>query len=117
MKKASNKLTGKYAKLRDDLLAAVKAGCAAEARSPEDGGTYNLDAVSIYLPRWRSALIEQAAKEAGTYCTTSEMLGKTRYVFLPVTRSRGNARSRNAEAMEAVLRKMGYEAINYCAMD
>ena len=57
-------LTGKYAKLRDDLRKALDAGRQAEQQNPEDGGTCNFDAASISLPRWNRAKVEQAAKEA-----------------------------------------------------
>lgn len=110
-------LTGKYAKLRDDLRQALEAGQAAEAANPEDGGTCNFDAASLALPRWRQDLVKQAAKEAGTSCCTWELFGQRRYVFNPNTRGHGNARSRNAEAMTAALRRMGYDTFEYCQMD
>lgn len=109
-------LSGKYAKLRDDLRAALAAGRAAEDADPEDGGTCNFDAASISLPRWNTAKVEQAAKEAGTGCFVWE-LGRRRFVFNPNTRAQGNARSRNAEAMTKALRALGYDALDYCQMD
>lgn len=110
-------LTGKYAKLRDDLKVALEAGRTAERENPEDGGTCNLDAASIRLVRWNAAKIEQAAKEAGTGCFKWEMYGGSRYVFSPDSRAQGNARSRNAEAMARALKEMGYDATDYCQMD
>lgn len=64
---APKPLTGKYAKLRDDLRKVYEIGKAAAAQV-EDGGTCNLDAPSLLLPRWQSAKIEQACKEAGCGC-------------------------------------------------
>jgi hypothetical protein len=110
-------LTGKYAKLRDDLKKALEAGRAAEDADPEDGGTCNLDAASILLPRWSASKVEQAAKEAGTGCFTWSLFRQKRYVFRPNTYAQGNARSRNAEAMTAALRSMGYDAFDYAQMD
>lgn len=110
-------LTGKYAKLRDDLRAALRAGQAMEAENPEDGGTSNFDAASLLLPRWTKSKIYQAAREAGTVCTTARLYGQCRYVFEPHTHSQGNARSRNAKAMTDALRSMGYEAYNYYQID
>lgn len=110
-------LTGKYAKLRDDLHTALQAGLAAETANPEDGGASNFDAASLYLPRWAKNKIYQAAQEAGTICTTWELCGRRRYVFEPHTHGQGNARSRNAEAITAVLRSMGYDAYNYRQID
>ena len=114
---APDPLTGKYAKLRDDLRAALQAGREAEAANPEDGGTCNFDSASLCLPRWSFAKVEQAAKEAGTNCFKWKAFGHTRLVFRPDTRGQGNARSRNAEAMTAALSKMGYDALDYCQMD
>ena len=116
-KKPAAILTGKYAKLRDDLRQALEAGRAAENADPEDGGTCNFDAASIFLPRWNSAKVEQAAKEAGTNCFDWYLFGGRRYVFSPDSRAQGNARSRNAEAMTKALKAMGYEAMDYCQAD
>lgn len=110
-------LTGKYAKLRDDLKKALEAGLAAEDADPEDGGTCNLDAASLALPHWSSAKVRQAAKEAGTGCFIWTLFGSRRFVFIPNTRGQGNARSRNAEAMTAALRSFGYDAMDYSQMD
>ena len=57
-------LTGKYAKLRDDLIKARAIALEAAAQV-EDGGTCNLDAPSLLLPRWQSAKVKQACEEAG----------------------------------------------------
>lgn len=111
------KLTGKYAKLRDDLRAALQAGREAEEANAEDGGTCNFDSAAICLPRWIAAKVEQAAEEAGTSCFKWELFRNPRFVFSPDTRAQGNARIRNAEAMTAALRSMGYDAMDYCQMD
>ncbi len=109
-------LSGRYAKLRDDLRAALAAGRAAEDADPEDGGTCNFDSAAVCLPRWPLSKVRQAAKEAGTDCFVWE-LGRKHYVFRPDTRGQGNARSRNAEAMVAALQALGYDAMDYCQMD
>ena len=44
---AAKPLTGKYAKLRDDLKAALAAGRTVEDDDPEDGGACNFDAASL----------------------------------------------------------------------
>lgn len=110
-------LTGRYAKLRDDLKKALAIGVQAEKENPEDGGTCNFDAVAIHLPRWRAALVEQAAKEAGTRCFDWKLYGHKHIVFAPDTNAQANARSRNAEAMENALRDMGYTVTSYAMMD
>ena len=115
--KAPAPLTGKYAKLRDDLKKALAAGRAVEDANPEDGGTCNFDSSALSLPRWTAEKVKQAAKEAGTGCFVWNCYGSKQFVFGPDTRAQGNARSRNAEAMTAALRSMGYDAMDYCQMD
>lgn len=110
-------LTGKYAKLRDDLKAALAEGRAAEDASPEDGGTCNFDSPALDLPRWNAAKIQQAAKEAGSGCFIWSPFGSRLFVFRPNTHAQGNARNCNAEAVSAALRRMGYDAFCYYQMD
>lgn len=110
-------LTGKYARLRDDLKKALKAGIDAEHDNPEDGGSCNFDSASISLYRWNEKLVERAAEEAGTKCFKWNLYGNARYVFNPKTHGQGNARSRNAEAMTKALKVMGYDAMDYSQMD
>ena len=110
-------LTGKYAVLREALKIAIAAGQNAETQSPEDSGTCNRDAPALNLPRWNSAKVEQAAKEAGTSCSTWTLYGCRMFVFMPRTHAQANARSRNAEAMAGALRQAGYDCQMYYAMD
>lgn len=107
-------LKGKYAKLRDDLIAALESGRAAEAATPNDGGTCNFDSPTIDLPRWQAEKIKQAAEEAGTHCY--KWFGST-WVFSPRTRAQGFARTRNAVAIKDKLCEFGYESYMYYAMD
>ena len=110
-------LTGKYAKLRDDLALALAAGRDAEALNPEDGGSCNFDSPAICLPRWKSSLVKQAAEEAGSGCFEWKLFGTKLWVFRPDTHAQGNARSRNAEAVVRALKEMGYDAMEYCQAD
>ena len=59
-------------------------------------------------------MVEQAAKEAGTYCFKWD---DGFYVFSPNTRAQANARSRNAEAMTKALENLGYKVFEYQQMD
>ena len=52
---APKPLTGKYAKLRDDLREVVARSAKPQPHKLSDGGTCNLDAPSLLLPRWQSA--------------------------------------------------------------
>lgn len=112
-----NELTGRYAKLRDDLIDAVAAGIAAEEKNPDDGGSMNFDSAAIRLPRWNSEKVEQAAREAGIGCWKWNLYGTVMFVFGPKTKSHANARSRNAEAMTRYLKGIGYDAMDYCQAD
>lgn len=109
-------LTGKYAKLRDDLKVALQAAAEA-AEKVEDTGTCNLDAASLSLPRWNKEKVKQAAKEAGTGCFVWNLYGEKRFVF--PTRVGGQAlkNEKAAEAMTAALGSMGYDAFCYQQMD
>jgi hypothetical protein len=111
-------LTGKYAKLRDDLRIALEAGRQAQQADPEDGGACNRDSAAVSLPRWNRAKVKQAAKEAGSGCFEWKLWSEKRFVFTPdCDGAQGNARSRNAEAMTAALRAAGYDALDYCQLD
>jgi len=109
-------LTGKYAKLRDDLKAAIAAGYSAAA-AVEDTGTCNLDAASLFLPRWNQKLVERAAKEAGTRCFSWHLFGCKRYVFNTPNVGQARKNEEAAEAMTKVLAAAGYDAFCYQQMD
>lgn len=116
-KEESPPLTGKYAKLRDDLKVALEAGRTAERENPEDGGTCNFDAASIRLVRWNGEKVEQAAKEAGTGCFVWNFYGQKRFVFSTRVGGQALKNEKAAEAMTAALGSMGYDAMEYCQMD
>lgn len=108
-------LTGKYAKLRDDLRKVYEIGKAAAAQV-EDGGTCNLDAPSLLLPRWQSAKIEQACKEAGCGCFEWQCFNR-RWVICFRIPGQAYKRETAAEVMTKALADMGYDALTYCAID
>ena len=116
MTNTNTPLTGKYAQLRDDLRAACE--LTAHLENTEDGGTCNFDAPTIHLPRWNSEKIKQAAREAGVgafkWTWGSTTLG---WVFPVRSSGQANRRSRRAEAVSAELKRRGYDAGMYCAMD
>lgn len=109
-------LTGKYAKLAEDLKAAAAQGVKV-AKITEDGGTCNMDAVSIDLPGWRRAKVEQAAKAADVGCFVWNLWGSKRYVFPIGGVGQANARTAAAEAMRDGLRAAGYNVGMYYQMD
>mgnify|MGYP000347053532 FL=1 len=112
---APKPLTGKYAKLRDDLRKVYEIGKAAAAQV-DDGGTCNFDAPSISLPRWQSAKVKQACKEAGCGCFEWKSFGR-RWVISFRIAGQAYKRETAAEAMTKALAGMGYDALTYCAID
>ena len=112
---APKPLTGKYAKLRDDLRKVYEIGKAAAAHV-EDGGTCNFDAPSISLPRWQSAKVKQACKESGCGCFEWKSFGR-RWVISFRIAGQAYKRETAAEAMTKALATMGYDALTYCAID
>lgn len=108
-------LSGKYAKLAEDLRKAAAVGYAA-AELSDDGGTCNFDAATIRLSGWIQAKVEQAAREAGVRCFVWNLWGSKSFVF-PIASGQGNARTAGAEAMSDHLKKAGYDAGMYYQMD
>lgn len=107
-------LTGKYAKLRDDLRTVYKIGREAAAKV-DDGGTCNTDAPSLRLTRWNTAKVEQACKEAGGGCFKWGIFN--RFVFCFPIPGQAYKNETAAEAMTKALLELGYDALTYCAMD
>lgn len=103
-----------YKKLTDDLISAGKA--AIEAAKGEDGGTANLDTVTVELPRAREEKVIQAATDAGLYASKTNWVG-IRYFIYPPYCGQGNARVRSTTAMKRVLDEAGYNTLMYCKMD
>lgn len=108
-------LTGKYAKLAEDLKAAAAIGLEAADRS-DDGGTCNMDAAALDLKGWRRESVENAAKAAGVGCFIWSLYGSKSYVF-PLRCGQGNKNMYAAEAMTQALKDMGYDASTYCQID
>ena len=76
------------------------------------------DSPTLYLPRWKKELVEQAAKEAGTHCwKLSGDWWKGCYVICPRTHSQGYPRTKNAEAMNDHFNAVGYTGSVYYQMD
>lgn len=114
-KEQAEELTGKYAKLRDDLLTAYAE--TEHIEQTEDGGTCNFDSPALKLPRWNSKKIKQAAEEAGCGAWKWELWGNARWVISFRSSGQANRRSRRADALVEALSGMGYDCTEYCAMD
>lgn len=115
-KEQATELTGKYAKLRDDLIAAYAETEYLE--QTEDGGTCNFDAPVLHLDRWNAKQIEQAAKEAGgsawKWTWGKATMG---WVFSPRSSGQGSRRTRRAEAIAKAMEAKGYSVSVYYQMD
>lgn len=109
-------LTGKYAKLAEDLRAAAAEGIC-KAMTTVDDGTCNMDAATLTLPRWQQAKVEEAARAAGVGCFVWNLWGSKSYVFPLRIQAKANARTSAAEAMRDQLSSMGYQAGMYYQMD
>lgn len=109
-------LSGRYAKLAEDLRAAAIRGKEV-ARTVDDGGTCNMDAVSLRLRGWCRAKVEQAAKAAGVGCFVWSLWGDKSFVFPLRIGAQGDARTAAAEAMRDVLQAANYDAGMYYQMD
>lgn len=103
-----------YKKLTEDLIKAKLAG--EEAAKGEDGGTANLDTMTLKLPRANEKKVIEAVKKAGLYTSgRSEWLG-SRY-FISGPGGQGNSRNRAVEAMSKVMRDAGWDVLIYYQMD
>lgn len=109
-------LTGKYARLRDDLRKAYHIGLEAAALV-SDGGTCNLDAPALILRRWNHEKVNRAAREAGGGSYTWSCYGGGCHVFCFPVGGQAYKRETAARAMTEALAAMGYEALTYCQID
>lgn len=104
-----------YKKLTEDLIKAKEA--AIEAAKGNDGGTANLDTMTLKLPGARESKVIEAVEAAGLYTSgRSEWLG-IRYFIPPPTGGQGNARNRAVEAMAKVMKEAGWNELTYYQMD
>lgn len=108
-------LTGKYKKLAEDLRNAFAYGMA--NRGTDDGGSSNFDAPTVSLPGWDKALVEAAAKTAGTMCFEWALGSSKSYLLSIPGVGQGYTRTKAAEAMCNYLKAQGYDAGMYYQMD
>lgn len=104
-----------YKKLTTDLIKAKDA--ATEAGKGEDGGTANLDTMTLSIPRAKEDKVIEAVKAAGLSTRGKrEWLGP-RYFIGPPKCGQGNSRVRATEAMLKVMQEAGWDVLMYCQMD
>ena len=102
------------------LVAALKAAADAgrAALTGEDGGACHVDSPALSLPHRPEKQVSACAKAAGTTVFVWRLYGQRLWVFnVPVSGPQGNDRTRQAEAMTAILAAAGYDALTYSQMD
>lgn len=104
-----------YKKLTADLTRARIA--AEEAAKGEDGGTANLDCMTIKLPRANEKKVIEAVKLAGLYTRGRREWVGSRFFISPPRCGQGNSRVRATEAMKKVMQEAGWDVLMYCKMD
>ncbi len=105
-------LTGKYAKLRKDIIDALLT--THDLEYTEDGGTCNFDSPVLILSRWNADKLQRAAEEAGARMWRWH---NSSWVLSFGSTGQANRRTRRAEAIERELRNRGYETGMYYQMD
>ena len=103
-----------YQKLTEDLINARIA--AEEAERGDDGGSANLDTLTIKIPRAREDKVIEAAQKAGLHVSKQEWLGPRFFVYPPKC-GQGNSRVRATKAMKKVLVEAGYRCLMYERID
>lgn len=104
-----------YKKLTKDLIKAKEA--AIEAAKGDDGGSANLDEVTIRIPKAREDKVIAAVNEAGLYTLgRKEWIGPC-YFISPPACGQGNSRYRAVQAMDKVLQEAGWSTLIYHRMD
>ncbi|OZV12289.1 hypothetical protein CIW83_09320 [Tissierella sp. P1] len=103
-----------YKKLTEDLIQARLA--AEKAAEGEDGGTANLDTMTIKLPRANEKKVIEAVKKAGLYTRGRRDWLGPRY-FISGPGGQGNSNTRAVEAMTKVMREAGWNVLIYYQMD
>lgn len=79
----------------------------------EDGGTYNLDAITIMLPRWNVGKVKTAVEAADM----SAWKGNGYFVINPRTSGQANRRTRICEAIKKELKNKGYDVGMFYMVD
>jgi hypothetical protein len=100
-----------YERLTNDLIQAKEA--AIKVAKGDDGGTVNLDCMTLSIPRAREAKVLEAVKASGLYCRGKRHWIGPRYFIGPPGCDQGNARVRQVQAMAEVMRQAGWDVLVY----
>lgn len=105
----------RYKKLYEDLVKAKEA--AIEAAKGEDGGSANLDTLTIRLPRYKEDKVIEVVKAAGLYTRGRTQWIGSRFFIEPPGCGQGNSRYRAVQAMKNVMEEEGWDVLVYYQMD
>lgn len=104
-----------YKKLTQDLIIAKNA--AINSIKNDDGGSANLDCLSITLPRYREEKVVEAVLGSGLYTSgRTNWYGPCYMINAPIGRQ-GNDNTRQVEAMYEKLKVMGYDVLVFSKAD
>lgn len=105
-----------WQKLISDLRESNKAAKAA-AEAVSDGGSANLDAVFLSIPRQQEIKVLKAIQEAGLYCRGKrEWIGKG-YMITPSCDGMANKREKAVTVMVEQMRERGWDVIAFRMVD
>ena len=102
----------KYEQLTLDLQHAGKTAAMLFGDS-EDGGTCNLDAITMTLPHWNTNKVKTAAEAAGMSAWKSSGY----FVINPRTSGQANRRTRICGAIKKELKSKGYDVGMFYMVD
>lgn len=104
-----------YEKFTKDLIEAKEKALNVVLR--DDGGSANLDRLTISLPRLREEKVIEAIKRAGLWTSGKHDWIGQRYFISAPHGSQGNDNTRQIEAMRDCLKEKGYDVLIYYHMD
>ena len=106
-----------FEKLTAAVTAAMQAGQTAADSKPDDGGTCNMDAVILRIPRINEQKVVEAMAAAGVHTRKDTWWHGPGYMINPTSGGQGDRNTRAAEAIAKSLKEAGYDAMMHYQMD
>jgi len=104
-----------YKKLMEDLIEAKEK--ALESVAGDDGGSANLDCLTISLPRLREEKVIETIEKSGLRTSGKHSwIGQRYFIYAPYG-SQGNDNTSQIEAMRDYLKEKGYDVLIYFQID
>lgn len=104
-----------YKKLTKDLIEAKEK--ALESVAGDDGGSANLDCLTISLPRLREEKVIEAIEKSGLRTSGKHNWIGQRYFIYSPHGSQGNDNTNQIEAMYEYLKAKGYDVLIFYQLD